>query len=167
MTLSVRSVGVAILFLAVAGLIWTGLAPVVRSNDVPGALPACAMVLLMVGLTLVKPSLVMSKDDAEQVSAMRIAVLLIIGVFVLLTVKTSWSLSAKDGDVLKVDNSWVWIVIAALGGKAAQSFSETFGGSGSKQQTPAAPADTTAAVNAPTKTDSTHGPSPSGRPKTA
>jgi hypothetical protein len=157
-----RQVGIGILFLAVAGLIGAGIGPLF-GHSAPGEVPASAMVLLMVALTLINPSLVYSKDDGQQLSAMRLAVLVIVGVFTLLTVKASWLTATKATD-LKLDNSWVWIVIAALGGKAAQSFSESFGGSAGKQMV-ATTAPVEAGTPAQTKTDSTTG--PSHRPKQA
>jgi len=119
---SIRFAGIAILMFSVAVLALAAILPW-SGHRVPGEAPACAMVMLMVGLTLVKPSLVLSKDDSQQVSAMRIAVLLVVGVFTLLTVKSGWSCTSLEQ--LKLDSSWAWVVIAALGGKAAQSFSES------------------------------------------
>lgn len=145
-----RAAGIVILGLSVIALMCTALMPW-AGHQVPGELPACAMVLLLVGLTLVRPSLVLSKDDSQQVSAMRIAVLMIVGVFTLLTVKTGWN-CATLGE-LKLDQSWAWIVIAALGGKAAQSFSESLGSSSGQPDT-----STKTTLPTQTKIDVTRGP---------
>lgn len=146
----VRVAGITVMVFAVVALMATAVVACL-GHHVPGEFPACAMVLLMVGLTLVKPSLIMSKDDPDQLSAMRIAVLLIVGVFTLLTVKGSWNCASPAA--LTLDHGWAWVVIAALGGKAAQSFSETLG---SSSAAPDAHARST--LPAQTKIDLTNGP---------
>jgi hypothetical protein len=56
---------------------------------------------------------------------MRVAVLLVVSVFALLTLKAGWD--APGLDALKIDPTWAWILAAALGGKAFQSFAEATG----------------------------------------
>ena len=50
------------------------------------------------------------------------AFILAVSVFVLVTIKVGWG--TPNLVELKIDTSWAWILAAALGGKAAQSFAE-------------------------------------------
>jgi hypothetical protein len=90
-------------------------------NTIPGAIPAVGLLLLMFGLICAFPTVM--TDGGSQVSAMRVVVLLVVSTFTLLTVKNSWTNATAV-----IDPSWKFILAAALGGKAAQSFSEYMSG---------------------------------------
>jgi hypothetical protein len=99
---------------------------VALGHPVDGALPACALVLVVHGMALCFPTLLQDGTTAPgggaNVSTMRVAVLVVVDVFALVTVKAGWS-TASLAD-LKIDPSWAWVLGAALGGKAVQSFAE-------------------------------------------
>jgi hypothetical protein len=88
-------------------------------SNIPSSVPAVGLLLLVFGLICAFPSVL--TDGGNQVSAMRAVVLLIVSTFALLTVKNSWSNAS-----IIIDPSWKYILAAALGGKAVQSFSENF-----------------------------------------
>lgn len=90
---------------------------------------AAALFLVIVGLVIRFPALLtdgtMTDAGVPAVSTMRISVLLIVSVFAILTVKAGWAAPTLEG--LKIDPSWAWVLGAALGGKAVQSFAEWTG----------------------------------------
>ena len=88
----------------------------------PGSVPAVGLILIVFGLITAFPSIL--TDGSDQVSTVRVVVLLLSSAFVLLVVKHGWS----DAHAT-IDSAWKAILIAAFGGKAAQSFAETIGGS--------------------------------------
>jgi hypothetical protein len=119
--------GSLLLFLGAGGLVASGLSRLFdgrRPTD--GALPACALVLTLLGFAARFPAVLQdgttNATGEGNVSAMRVAVLMIVSVFSLVTVKAGWS--AETLTDLKIDPSWGWVLAAALGGKAAQSFAE-------------------------------------------
>jgi hypothetical protein len=65
-------------------------------------------------------------DDAPEAggepSTMRILTLIIVLTFAVLVVRTGWN----TGTLPNLDNqsNWVWLITAALGGKALQKFAE-------------------------------------------
>ena len=81
---------------------------------------ACGLLLLIVSGPLLYPS--MLRGDGEDVSAMRVVVYIIVGVFSVLTFRLGWRASTLAE--LKIDPWWTGIVTVAIGGKAAQSFAE-------------------------------------------
>jgi hypothetical protein len=79
---------------------------------------------------------------------MRVAVLMIVGLFVVLTAKAGWG--APDLAHLDLQKQWAWVLAAALGGKAAQSLAENLtpappSNSGAKPAPAPAPASVTLA----------------------
>jgi drug/metabolite transporter (DMT)-like permease len=90
-------------------------------QGIAGQVPAVAMLFLVFGLICAFPTVL--TDGGDQVSSMRAVVLMIGSTFVLLTVKNCWS----NPNAL-VDPSWKTILLAALGGKAVQSFAESMSG---------------------------------------
>jgi hypothetical protein len=122
--------GSLLLFLGAGGLIASGL-PRLFNDGRPtdGSLPACALLLTLLGFAARFPGVLQdgttNAAGEGNVSAMRVAVLMIVCVFSLVTVKAGWS-TATLAD-LKIDPSWAWVLAAALGGKAAQSFAENAG----------------------------------------
>lgn len=89
-----------------------------------GGAAAFVSALLGLGLVLTQPSLIM--DDAPaaggEPSTMRILCLAIIFAFVAMALRTAWN----TGSIPSLENqgNWVWLVTAALGGKAVQKFAE-------------------------------------------
>lgn len=88
---------------------------------------AAALFLVIVGLVIRFPALLtdgtVTDAGVPAVSTMRISVLLIVSVFAIL--KAGWAAPTLEG--LKIDPSWAWVLGAALGGKAVQSFAEWTG----------------------------------------
>ncbi|BAU55660.1 hypothetical protein [Mucilaginibacter gotjawali] len=77
--------------------------------------------LAMLGMAFFFPDLLKSKRDGTT-SSMRMAVFMIVAVFVFLVVKISWTCpSLKD---FQLDSTWAYVIAAALGAKTVQSFSE-------------------------------------------
>jgi hypothetical protein len=119
--------GSLLLFLGAGGLVASGMSRLFdgwRPTD--GALPACALLLTLLGFAARFPAVLQdgttNATGEGNVSAMRVAVLMIVSVFTLVTVKAGWSVETLTD--LKIDPSWAWVLAAALGGKAAQSFAE-------------------------------------------
>jgi hypothetical protein len=159
-------VGTAILLAAIGGFATIGIAAAV-GHAFKGEVPACCVVMLLVGFGLAKPELL--QDDTQQASTMRVGVLVLIAVFALLTTKAGWG---ADGlSALTLDGSWAWVLGAALGGKALQSFSEYKWPGRPSVVVPSVPSDVPAKTKdggggptqPPTKIDSTGG--PAKRPK--
>lgn len=94
-------------------------------GSAPGDIPAVSLVLLLVGFAACFPSL-LTDGTGEGFSTMRVAVLAIVSVFCLVSVKAGWSVQAP-GD-LTVTDSWWHILTVALGGKVAQAFAEKWSG---------------------------------------
>jgi hypothetical protein len=117
--IALQVVGAIVLLIGLAGIVTVGV-HALAGSETSGAVPACCFVLLMVGLALAKPELL--QDDSEQVSTMRVGVLGIVTMFIAVTTKAAWS--ALDLQHVTLDGSWAWLIAAALGGKALQSFSE-------------------------------------------
>lgn len=85
-----------------------------------GGIPAISLFFIIIGLVFYSPTLLM--DDTGATSTMRVSMLFIISTFVLLTVKAGWgSNSLKD---LVIDQSWILVLSAGLGGKVLQSYTE-------------------------------------------
>lgn len=89
-----------------------------------GGAAAAAGTLLVLALILEAPTLIM--DDAAaaggEPSTMRILTLAIILTFCLLMLRTGWNSNSLPD--LKDQSNWVWLVTAALGGKAVQKYAE-------------------------------------------
>lgn len=81
-------------------------------------LAAAAFLFLMIGISFVFPTLL--KGINNEMSAMRVLVYMIIAVFITLVIKNGWN----HDDLGEVDTNWMYIVLAALGGKAVQSYTE-------------------------------------------
>jgi hypothetical protein len=91
-----------------------------------GGAIAAGLFVVVVGLVIRYPTLLQDGSQTDSgtpaVSTMRVAVLLVVSIFAMLTIKAGWGTPGLDA--LKIDPSWAWILGAALGGKAAQSFAE-------------------------------------------
>lgn len=103
--------------LALAGAV---LSPLLGGSTETGGVAAVGMFLVILGLVFYFPSLL--NDDTGATSTMRVAVLMVVSLFVVLTLKAGWG--ADTLEKLKLQDSWVWVLAAALGGKAFQSFAE-------------------------------------------
>jgi hypothetical protein len=89
-----------------------------------GGAAAAAGILIVLALVLGYPTLIM--DDAPaaggEPSTMRIMSLAIVLTFCLIMLRTGWN----NGTLPSLQNqgNWVWLVTAALGGKALQKYAE-------------------------------------------
>lgn len=115
--------GALLVFVGLVGLIFAAL-DIVPAD--PGSAAAVSMFLVIMGLVFYFPTLL--DGDGGQTSTMRVAVLMIVSLFVVLTLKAGWG--AESLEDLALSDSWIWVLGAALGGKAAQSFAENAGGEG-------------------------------------
>jgi hypothetical protein len=118
-----EKIGAGLVALGVVGLSAAALARVFWGCLVPGDLPAVSMFLLLIGLVFWFPDLV--KDGGGGNSSMRVAVLMIVSLFLILTLKAGWE--ATKLDELKIDPSWAWVLGVAFGAKMGQSFAEALG----------------------------------------
>src|SRR5437868_175147 len=117
---------ISALVIAFGQAIWEVLSafrvPHVPELTVGGGAAALTAVLFAVGLLCQAPVLIL--DDSPQAggepSAMRILALAIVLIFCVLTLRTGW----YHGTVPTISGEWIGILMAALGGKVAQSFVE-------------------------------------------
>jgi len=86
-----------------------------------GVPAAFAFLLIMLAMSFLFPDMLKGGPN-DSVSTMRVAVYMIVCVFVFLSVKFGWA--AKNFSEITLDESWTYIMIAALGGKAVQAFGE-------------------------------------------
>jgi hypothetical protein len=107
----------------------------VNSYNVPAAV---AFLLVMLGISFLLPDMLKGGPN-ETISTMRVAVYMIVCVFIFLCIKYGWSVDSFAK--MDVTSSWTYIVIAALGGKAVQSFGERSSIGGVKPQAPGAGGD--------------------------
>ncbi len=89
-----------------------------------GDAAASAGILFMLALVLAAPNLILddSPDQGGEPSTMRIMTLAIIFTFCALMLKTGWDTGKLPS--LQDQGNWVWLVTAALGGKALQKYAE-------------------------------------------
>ncbi|HTB56699.1 MAG TPA: hypothetical protein VLC06_02445 [Polyangia bacterium] len=153
---ALREIGVVAVLAGLLGLAAVGGAAAFGKHA-SGEVPACCLVLIMVGLGLAKPELL--QDDTAQTSTMRVALIGLVTLFMLVTTKAAWT--ASDLAHLTLDRSWTWLLAAALGGKAVQSFSESWPASSSGSRTAPATVQPDSAGTAIHPT-----PGPMHRPKT-
>jgi Ca2+/Na+ antiporter len=77
--------------------------------------------ITMLGMAFFFPDLLKSKLDGTT-STLRIAVFMVVAVFVFLVVKIGWTCpSLKE---FQLDSTWAYVLAVALGAKTVQSFSE-------------------------------------------
>jgi hypothetical protein len=95
-----------------------------RSNS--GGVAAAAVFVTLIGLCIRTPTLLqdgtLTEDSRPNYSSMRVVVLLLVTTFAVLTIKVGWSATSLDS--LKLDDSWNWVLLLALGGKVGQSVAE-------------------------------------------
>jgi xanthine/uracil permease len=121
-------VGALLIFMGLVGFVLTVLDWVPADQ---GAAAAISMFLVIMGLVFYFPTLL--DDGAGQTSSMRVMVLMIVSLFVILTLKVGWGADSLEDLVLS--DSWIWVLAAALGGKAAQSYAENMGSAGNGETT--------------------------------
>jgi hypothetical protein len=101
----------------------------VLGKGTTGGVVSASFFLVIVGLVLLNPTLLQDGTTTESgvpaVSTMRVAILLVVSAFTLVTLKAGWA-ATRLAD-LKLDETWAWVLAAAFGGKAVQSFAETPG----------------------------------------
>ncbi len=125
-----QQMGALLIFVGLVGFVLAALD--IAPAD-PGAAAAVSMFLVIMGLVFYFPSLL--SDDTGQTSTMRVTVLMIVLLYVVVTLKVGWG--AASLDELTLSESWIWVLAAALGGKAAQSFAENAGSNGIARPGPA------------------------------
>jgi len=89
-----------------------------------GGAAAAAGILFVLAMILEWPALIMddSVEAGGEPSTMRIMALAIVLTFCLVMLRTGWNSGALPS--LENQGNWVWLVTAALGGKALQKFAE-------------------------------------------
>jgi uncharacterized membrane protein len=99
-------------------------APKPRSDD--SSLAATGFFAILLGIAMLYPDMLKGPDNST--SAMRVAVFMVVSVFVILTIKVFWSCDAIER--FKLDHIWAYVLGIALGGKVVQSAWENniFGG---------------------------------------
>jgi len=100
----------------------------VKLSFTGGDAAASACALFVLALIMQAPALIMDAGAAEggEPSTMRILTLAIVLTFCALMLKTGWDKQTLPS--LENQGNWVWLVTAALGGKALQTYTETKGG---------------------------------------
>jgi len=93
-------------------------------KETGGGAAAAAAILLLVALIVWRPSLIMddAPDQGGEPSTMRILALAVVVTFCIIMLRTAWDTNALPP--LKDQGNWVWLVTAALGGKALQKYAE-------------------------------------------
>jgi hypothetical protein len=101
----------------------------VLGRGATGAIVSASFFAVIVGLVLLFPTLLQdgtkTESGAPSVSSMRVATLMVVSTFALATLKAGWGASKLSE--LQLDPTWAWVLAAALGGKAFQSFAEANG----------------------------------------
>jgi hypothetical protein len=85
-----------------------------------GAIPASAVLLIIIGMCFFWPTLL--EESTGQVSTMRVLCLAVILVFVVIYTKLGWT--ADGFDEFKIDPTWVYVLGLAFGAKAVQKYAE-------------------------------------------
>ncbi|HEX4340911.1 MAG TPA: hypothetical protein VH062_33615 [Polyangiaceae bacterium] len=102
--------------------------------------------LLGVGLLLRFPSIIKNKLPAGEPSTMRVMSLLIVFTFSVLMLRAGWNDHGLPS--LQEQGNWIWLVTAALGGKAVQAYVELNRPAPTTTTATAAPTTTTPAPTA-------------------
>jgi hypothetical protein len=131
-----QRLGPFLVALGTLALAWAGVESLIQPAFNAGGIAATGLFIVILGLVLLFPTLL--SDDTGQTSTMRVCVLMVVSLFVVLTVKAGWG--APDLEHLKLQDSWVWVLAAAFGGKAFQSFAENGGSPSGPAKLPGQPA---------------------------
>lgn len=99
-------------------------------KETGGGAAAAAAILLLVALIVWRPALIMddAPDQGGEPSTMRILALAVVVTFCIIMLRTGWNTGALPS--LAGQQEWVWLVTAALGGKAVQKYFEVQENSG-------------------------------------
>jgi hypothetical protein len=116
--------GATLLALGVGALIASVFVVPPFSHDLRGL----GLLLVLIAGPLLYPS--MLREGSESVSAMRVVVYIVVGIFAVVTFRAAWMVTTLAD--LEIDPWWTAIVSAAITGKAVQSFSEPAGGAKGK-----------------------------------
>jgi hypothetical protein len=121
-TANQKKIGLFLILVSVIGLITTGILSlfVVPVVTMDGSLPAISILFLLLGIVFYFPDLL--EDQNGGISTMRVVVLMTVSVFVITTVKLSWSVASLLE--FRIDKSWIYILGLAFGAKAVQRFAE-------------------------------------------
>jgi hypothetical protein len=114
--------GAVLLFLGVSTLLILGMIQwaAQRPNETDiSSLMAIGFFLIMLGIAFFFPDMLKSNNVT---STMRVAIYMIISVFVFLCVKIGWNCSSFEK--FELNSNWTYLIGIALGSKAVQSFSE-------------------------------------------
>lgn len=95
----------------------------IQANTDGSGCAALGFLLILLALICFRPDLLRGPNNYD-FSTMRLAVLMIVLLFGMLTLKSGWN--AKSLAELKLDESWIYLIGFAFGGKALQSFAEAF-----------------------------------------
>jgi hypothetical protein len=122
-----RTIAAVLLIAGVLVILGTGGATTLfgaKLGFTAGDAAASAGILFVLALVMVAPALMMDDgtDAGGEPSTMRILSLAIVLTFCILMLKTGWDKQALPS--LENQGNWVWLVTAALGGKALQRFAE-------------------------------------------
>lgn len=93
-------------------------------QETGGGAAAAIAILFLVALIVWRPALIMddAPDQGGEPSTMRILALAVVVTFCIIMLRTGWNTNALPP--LKEQSNWVWLVTAALGGKALQKYAE-------------------------------------------
>jgi hypothetical protein len=117
---NVQRLGLFLVAAGALGLSWAAIETLLDGPANAGGVAATGLFLVILGMVFWFPTLL--SDDTGATSTMRVAVLMVVALFVVLTTKAGWN--APDLEHLKLPETWVWVLAAAFGGKAFQSFAE-------------------------------------------
>lgn len=119
-----ENIGGLLITLGVVGLTVAALMRWIAGSIAPGEVPAVSMFLFLIGLVFYFPDLLKEEKEGAG-SSMRVAILMVVSVFVILTLKAGWTVTNLEE--LKIDPSWAWVLGVAFGAKMGQSFAEALG----------------------------------------
>lgn len=115
-------IGAILLLLGIVALLIIGISSYFEGKeDNDGTFVAIGFFFIMMGIALLFPGMLRS-DSKGGLSTMRIAVFMVVSVFVFLCIKIGWSCQSFSN--FKLDSTWGYIIAAALGSKAVQSLGE-------------------------------------------
>ena len=117
-----KKIGLVLIILSAAGLVTTAILSlfVVPVVTMDGSLPAISVFFLLLGMVFYFPDLL--EDQNGGISTMRVVVLMTVSVFVITTIKLSWTVASLLE--FRIDKSWIYILGLAFGAKAVQRFAE-------------------------------------------
>lgn len=119
---ALRIIGTVMIALGVLAM----LVGAVANREWSGAAVAAALFTVVMGLAMRFPTLLqdgtVTDENRPAYSSMRVVTLLVVGTFVMLTVKAGWT--TQDLTQLKIDQSWALVLGVVLGGKVVQSMAE-------------------------------------------